>query len=202
MSERNRIIKEVQKRGLFPDDEAVSDGGLYPDVEDPNFVSRLLKKSEFADTYSTPISTDNACISGAEFEVTPVQRFVANFLHPRTPYMSALLYHGVGVGKTCAAIQTAEAYLDVYPRRKIMIVAPPTIQAGFYRTIFDIQNLHIGTGEASNYAIGCTGDTYLRITGLTNERNKDIIERDVRRAIKSRYEFYGYLQFRKKREQN
>jgi len=196
MSKRDRIIREVQKRGLFPDDEAVSDGGLYPDVEDPNFVSRLLKKSEFADTYSTPISNENACISGAEFEVTPVQRFVANFLHPRTPYMSALLYHGVGVGKTCAAIQTAEAYLDVYPQRKVMIVAPPTIQAGFYRTIFDIQNLHIGTGEASNYAIGCTGDTYLRITGLTNERNRDIIERDVRRAIKSRYEFYGYLQFR------
>jgi hypothetical protein len=110
--------------------------------------------------------------------------------------MSALLYHGVGVGKTCAAIQTAEAYLDVYPRRKVMIVAPPTIQAGFYRTIFDIENLRIGVGEALNSAVGCTGDTYLRITGLINERNKDIIEKDVRKAIKSRYEFYGYLQFR------
>jgi hypothetical protein len=91
--------------------------------------------------------------------------------------MSALLYHGVGVGKTCAAIQTAEAYLDVYPRRKVMIVAPPTIQAGFYRTIFDIENLRIGVGEALNSAVGCTGDTYLRITGLINERSKDIIEK-------------------------
>ncbi len=170
---------------------------MYPDVEDPNFVSRLLKKTEFADTYNPPLSTsDNACISGAEFEITPVQRFVSNFLHPRTPYMSALLYHGVGVGKTCAAIQTAEAYLDVYPNRKVIIVAPPTIQAGFYRTIFDIENLRIGSGEGLNYASGCTGDTYLRITGLINERNKDIIERDVKKAIKSRYEFYGYLQFR------
>jgi aldehyde dehydrogenase (NAD+) len=34
------------------------------------------------------------------------------------------LYHGVGVGKTCAAISSAEAYLDVYPRRKVIIIAP------------------------------------------------------------------------------
>ena len=199
MGDRERIIIEVKKRKLFPDNEgSTSSGGLYPDVDDPNFVSRLLKKSEFADTYSPPLSTDeNPCTSsGTDFEVTPVQRFVANFLHPRTPYMSALLYHGVGVGKTCAAIQTAEAYLDVYPRRKVMIVAPPTIQAGFYRTIFDSDNLRIGVGEALNSATGCTSDTYLRITGLINERNKDVIEKDVRKAIKSRYEFYGYLQFR------
>jgi len=193
----SRLSLEIKKQGLFPDDEAsISDGGLYPDVQNPNFVSRLLKKTEFADTESPPVrKDDNSCISGADFEVTPVQRFVANFLHPRTPYMSALLYHGVGVGKTCAAIQTAEAYLEVYPNRKVIIVAPPTIQAGFYRTIFDIENLHIGVGEALNYANGCTGDTYLRLTSHTNERNKDIIERDVRKAIKSRYEFYGYLQF-------
>ena len=198
MSKRNTIIKEVQNRKLFPEDEAsISDLGLYPDVEDPNFISKLLKKAEFADTYSPPLSSsDDPCKAETEFEVTPVQRFIANFLHPRTPYMSALLYHGVGVGKTCAAIQTAEAYLDIYPRRKIMIVAPPTIQAGFYRTIFDSENLRIGVGESPNRISGCTGDTYLRITGLVHERNKDIIEKDIRKAIKSRYEFYGYLQFR------
>jgi len=195
---RNRIVGEVKKRKLFPDDEDnSSSGSLYPDVDDPNFVSRLLKKSEFADTYSPPLSAEeSSCTSGTDFEVTPVQRFVANFLHPRTPYMSALLYHGVGVGKTCAAIQTAEAYLDVYPRRKVIIVAPPTIQAGFYRTIFDVENLRIGVGEALNSATGCTGDSYLRITGLINERNKEVIEKDIKKAIKSRYEFYGYLQFR------
>ena len=189
----------MKKRKLFPEEDDITqglaDGGLYPDVEDPNFVSRLLKKSEFADTYSYP-TADNSCTSGPDFEVTPVQRFVANFLHPRTPYMSALLYHGVGVGKTCAAIQTAEAYLDVYPRRKVIIVAPPTIQAGFIRTIFDMQTLTIGKGEEPNTAVGCTGDTYLRLAGLIRERNRDIIDRDIKKAIKRRYELFGYLQFR------
>jgi hypothetical protein len=193
---RDRIIIEMKKRKLFPEEsdvtKSLADGGLYPDVEDPNFVSRLLKKSEFADTYSFPPTTETS----PDFEVTPVQRFVANFLHPRTPYMSALLYHGVGVGKTCAAIQTAEAYLDVYPRRKVMIVAPPTIQSGFIRTIFDMETLKIGKGEELNNAIGCTGNTYLRLTGLVRERNKEVIERDIKKAIKRRYEFYGYLQFR------
>jgi hypothetical protein len=194
-------MTEMKKRRLFPDDEYVTklmeDGGLYPDVEDPNFVSRLLKKREFADTYSfAPSADETPCAAGPDFEVTPVQRFVANFLHPRTPYMSALLYHGVGVGKTCAAIQTAEAYLDVYPRRKVMIVAPPTIQAGFMRTIFDMERLVIGKGNEPNHMNGCTGDTYLRLVGGTYERDKELLDKRIKMAIKRRYEFYGYLAFR------
>jgi len=201
LNKRNALYAEMKKRKLFPSNDDISElmdaGTLYPDVEDPNFVSRLLKKSEFADTMSHPlVSDENPCESGPDFEATPVQRFVANFLHPRTPYMSALLYHGVGVGKTCAAIQTAEAYLDVYPRSKVMIVAPPTIQAGFYRTIFDIEKLVIRSGDQPNQIQGCTGTTYLRIIGGEFERNKEVIERRVKSAIRKRYEFFGYLQFR------
>lgn len=186
--------------GLFPEDDItkdLSDGGLYPDTQDPNFVARLLKKTEFADTFSFPLSkTNNPCAQGPGFEVTPVQRFVGNFLHPRTPYMSMLLYHGVGVGKTCAAIQASEAYLDVYPRRKVIIVAPPNIQAGFLRTIFDPDSLTIGQGDIPNSAIGCTGDTYLRLSNCVFQKDKEYIVKRIRQAIKRRYEFFGYLQFR------
>ena len=44
ISSRNRIMTEMKKRGLFPDDEYVTklmeDGGLYPDVEDPVAAAR------------------------------------------------------------------------------------------------------------------------------------------------------------------
>ena len=202
MNARNRIIKEMQSptRKLFPTNDTaknLADGSLYPDVEDPNFVARLLKKAEFADTVSLPTdSSTDPCSSGPDFEVTPVQRFVANFMHPSTPYMSMLLYHGVGVGKTCAAIQAAEAYLDVYPRRKVMIVAPPNIQPGFIRTIFDFERLKINRGDQPNRMSGCTGDTYLKLTGCLYERDIEVIKRRVKIAIKRRYELYGYLQFR------
>ncbi len=203
--ERNEVVHEMQRRKLFPENPinvagpistTLLDGGLYPDVEDPNFVARLLRKSEFADTISTFSPEENLCESdGPGFEVTPVQRFVATFMHPRTPYRSMLLYHGVGVGKTCAAIQAAEAYLDVYPRRPVWIVAPPNIQPGFRRTIFDIEQLRIGVGEEPNRMEGCTGDTYLRLTGCIYERDPKLIAFRVNKAIKYRYRFYGYLQF-------
>jgi hypothetical protein len=202
MNARNRIIKEMQTptRKLFPTNDTakdLADGGLYPDVEDPNFVARLLKKAEFADTASLPFDpSEDPCSSGPDFEVTPVQRFVANFMHPATPYMSMLLYHGVGVGKTCAAIQAAESYLDVYPRRKAIIVAPVNIQPGFLRTIFDFERLKIGRGDQPNRMSGCTGDTYLKLTGCLYERDIKIIERRVKKAIQRRYEIFGYISFR------
>lgn len=202
---RKTLSRYMQKRKIFPTTQTPSGGsadifadmGLYPDTDDPNFIYRLLNKTEFADTASPPLDADtNPCESKEGFEVTPVQRFVANFMHPRTPYMSMLLYHGVGVGKTCAAIQAAEAYLDVFANRKIIIVAPPTIQEGFKRTIFDMTRLTIGKGAAPNTQDGCTGDTYLKLTGCLYERDTDVIRRRVRRAMNRRYQFMGYVQLR------
>lgn len=192
------LVMMKRNRSIFPDNASSGffDGGLYPDVEDPQFVSRLLQKTEFADTKSEDYDPSaNPCAKSPDFEVTPVQRFVANFLHPRTPYMSALLYHGVGVGKTCAAIQSAEAYLDAYPRRRVIIVCPRAIRSGFFRTIFDIEKLEIGSGESPNMASGCTGDTYLKLAGCLMERDREIILKKVTRVINRRYELFGYGQF-------
>jgi hypothetical protein len=170
--------------------------GFYPDLEDPQFIARLLTKTEFAETRSKPFdASGNPCAGGQEFEITPVQRFIANFMHPRTPYMSCLLYHGVGVGKTCAAIQAAEAYLDMYPKRKVIIVCPRAIRAGFERTLFDAENLTLGTNSVPNSAIGCTGSTYLRLADCLMERNTSLIEYRVKRAISRRYAFFGYGEF-------
>ncbi len=199
-SSRRRKVPRVNNSLADKDEyiQQLEDGGLYPDVEDPQFVSRLLSRSEFAETESTFNPADNPCASGPDFEITPVQRFVANFLHPRTPYNSALLYHGVGVGKTCAAIQTAEAYLDVYPRRKVFIVCPEAVRSGFLRTIFDFtpENLSIGVGDEPNSARGCTGNTYLKLTECLYERDIDVIRNKVKRAITRRYAFFGYIEFR------
>jgi hypothetical protein len=81
-------------------------------------------------------------------------------MSPKTPYMSALLFHGVGVGKTCAGVQIIEAWLEVYPRNEVFLVAPPTIQQGFFRTIFDKNESCIGQGNEPNSASQCTGDIY------------------------------------------
>ena len=199
--DREPLLRTLQKGGLYPAelmrqwDRSV---GAYPDYDDPEFLQRLLAKKEFAESFQTTWNPVNdPCAADTKFEITPVQRFAANLLSPRTPYMSALLYHGVGVGKTCSAIQISEAWLGEFPQEQVYIIAPPTIQEGFRTTIFDTDSrrLTLGTGSEQNQAFGCTGNTYMELTGTLMDRDIKRIQLRVGRAINRRYRFFGYIQF-------
>jgi hypothetical protein len=198
-AKRDLILEEMEEANLFPvDDQADWEDGLYPDLRDPDFLPKLIKKREFLEskqkTVKESLAEGDKCRSSEDFEINPVQRFVSRVLSPRTPYNSFLLYHGVGVGKTCAAITVCESYLEAYPSRKIYIVAPPNIQEGFRRTIFDKEGLRIPkTGRNSHR--GCTADIYLNLTNTFDEKDSQIIQAKVAKVIKARYEFFGYTSF-------
>ena len=203
MPSRDRLYKIMQEKNLYPQDDVntwESEAGLYPSSDDPKFTEKLMYKQEFAENLQESIATQqarglNPCDSQEEFELTPVQRFISRFLSPQSPYVSALLYHGVGVGKTCAAITTAEEYLRAYPRESVFIVAPRNIQPGFRRTIFDDESLKIGENGAPNDLRGCTGDSYLKRTGTEYEPEKSLVTRRINQSIASRYTILGYIQF-------
>ncbi len=217
MDQRDEILAELQRRELFPSEEtdayrsviedfeegagAYPDAGIYKDdrgqfhARDPIFLQKLLARREFAESLQTDWESDKDPCSNLGFEVTPVQRFVANFLSPRTPFQSALLFHGTGVGKTCAAVQIAENWLREYPRNKVIIVAPRAIQDGFRATIFDVTKVQLGEGEEPNKAVQCTQDTYMELTNTLYERDKEVIKRRTNEAINRRYAFFGYLKF-------
>jgi hypothetical protein len=174
--------------------------GLYPDLDDPRFIEKLMSKREFAEAKQLDIQSQiddgvNPCDTEKDFELTPVQRFVSTFLSPSTPYQGALLYHGVGVGKTCAAITIAEGYLERYPQDEVYILAPPNIQPNFEKTIFDAQRMTIGKGDEQNTVNSCTGDKYLALTGTLLERDPKIIQNRVKDLVKSRYKIFGYIEF-------
>ncbi len=195
LNERDKLIKVMQSRNLFPSIdqkkwENVS--GAYPTFNDPEFLYKLMERREFAESSGQTIGCETK-LATDEFQLSPTQRFVANFLSPRTPYMSALLYHGVGVGKTCSAIQIAEQFLHLYPNQRVTILAPPTIKANFEREIFNIDKVKIGVGENEpNSAMFCTGTIYMELTNTLYERNKDIIRSKVNRKIRQRYNIKGY----------
>lgn len=197
---RDEIVGELQRRNLYPSTAANKwemETGAYPSQDDPEFLQKLLAKREFAESLQTSWEPKyDACGQVEQFEVTPVQRFVSNLMSPKSPYMSALLYHGVGVGKTCSAIQIAEAWLEAYPGQRVIIITPPTIREGFERTIFDMQRLKIGTSEgAPNTQVGCTGNRYLELTGTTFERDTSKIAYKIKREINRRYNIMGYMSF-------
>ena len=156
-------------------------GGFYPDYSDPNFIPKLMRKREFQESSQKSIKDalalgEDKCRSSEDFELSSVQRFVSRLLSPKTPYNSALFYHGVGVGKTCAAVTVCESYLESFPGREVFIVAPPNIQEGFRRTIFDATGLKMGP---TNKHRGCTGDIYLKLTNTLTEKSKDVVEKRV-----------------------
>lgn len=200
---QHALLKELFESGTLPGEDHPtweSEGGLYPDLNDNNFLPKLMQKREFQE--SKQISVKDAlaedkdkCRISEDFELSPVQRFVSRLLSPRTPYMSALFYHGVGVGKTCAAVTVCESYLELNPGRKAYIVAPPNIQEGFRRTLFDKDSLKVANGSENATHRGCTADLYISLTGSYKEKSNKIIESRVASAIKSRYEFFGYTSF-------
>ena len=202
MAVRDDILAQMEENKLFPVDDQnqwETDGGVYPDLNDPNFLPKLLRKREFLESKQKSVKEsleagEDKCRSSEDFELSSVQRFVSRVLSPRTPYNSFLLYHGVGVGKTCAAITVCESYLEAYPGRKVYIVAPPNIQEGFRRTIFDKEGLRMPK-KGRNSHRGCTGDIYLSLTNTYDEKDIRVIESRVAKAVRGRYEFFGYTSF-------
>ena len=176
------------------------EGSLYPDIDDEAFLRKLLKRREFRETLQGKITDkmleENVC-NVDEFEYTSAQKFVSQFMSPNTPYNGMLLYHGVGVGKTCSAVLVAESFLQLSPKNKVFILAPPAIQAGFYRTIFDSSRITFGKeSDEQNQHEGCTGNRYLEMTQTLYEREKKDVESRVNKLINKRYSIMGYVSFR------
>lgn len=207
-SERDKLVEEFQRYTApvraqtlreLGEDQRELDGSLYPEITDEKFLMKLLRKREFRETKQPKITDEsleqNVC-DVEEFEYTSAQKFVSQFMSPNTPYNGMLLYHGVGVGKTCSAILSAETFLQLSPKNKVYILAPPAIQPGFYRTIFDPSRLTIGKDDQPNSHEGCTGNRYLELTQMLYERDKREIELRVNRLINKRYAIMGYVAFR------
>ena len=194
--QRRALFEQIKRENLFPnDDDLEKKYGLYPSIDDENFLVKLFHKKEFLENHFKSTNDLATCEGKVEFELNPVQRFVSNYLSGKTPYNSALLYHGVGVGKTCSAVSIAEAYLYINPKSKVFIVAPPNIQPNFLRTIFDIDSVIISENPSiPNKHNGCTGSLYLEMAGCEYEKDKKIIQKKVKALVQSRYELMGYIQ--------
>jgi len=180
--------------------------GLYPDPEDPAFAARLFSKREFYEARAISASIlegqTDPCASAAAarvFELTPVQRIVSRFLHPSTPYNGMLLFHGVGVGKTCSAVTIAEQFLEMAPHMKVIVLAPHALQDNFKNTIFDADKIEWipssdGTGGQWS-SKQCTGTSYLERLNLMEVNDLRKVQYQVDEDKRKRYVVTGYQAF-------
>ena len=138
-------------------------------LNDNKFNVKIATKKEFNDTrYDGTIYEDIKkqadILSKAEFELSPHQAFVKNFMSFQTPYSSLLLYHGLGSGKTCSAIGVCEEMRDYMKQtgisKRIMIIASENVQNNFKLQLFDERKLKEVNGIWS--IRGCIGNKLLK----------------------------------------
>jgi len=182
---------------------------LYPTLDDPEFNIKIAAKREFADTtYDGKVYDSMQKIKeyankmcNADFELSPHQLFVRNFLSIQTPYNSLLLYHGLGTGKTCSAITICEEMRDylvnigMSSAKKIIIVASPNVQQNFKLQLFDSRKLKLIDGVWNIRS--CTGNKYLKEINPMNMKGMDEekVVKEIKKIIKNSYMFLGYDQF-------
>jgi len=181
----------------------------YPNLNDPNFNSKIASKIEFGvfkyngeikdlEEYSNELSN-------APFELSPHQYFIKNFLSPSTPYNSVLLFHGLGTGKTCSAIGIAEEERDFMKNmisfKQIIIVATPNVQENFMLQLFNENDLK--NEDGSWVSSSCLGNKFINEVNPTNKKGvpKNVIKRQITSLIAKYYKFMGYEQFSSKIEE-
>ena len=164
----------------------------YPSLEDPDFDRKIFQKKEFNlstvedETPSVPIKELQNAL--CQFNLSPNQQFLSNYINPKTPYNGILLYHGTGVGKTCSSITIAEGFLRQAIEMPIYILLNPSIKASFRKNIFDVTKLRDNKPQ-------CTGMKYMEDLEMVGTKEFDLLDKNVKKLIRSRYNFLGYIEF-------
>jgi len=63
------------------------------------------------------------------------QKIVRDYLQTSSPYRGVLLFHGLGVGKTCASIAAAEDFISQY--RKVFVLLPASLETNYLKDIMN-----------------------------------------------------------------
>ena len=215
-SEYNKFLlkKEVAERKCLAQQEAhpeqysneIVNDFLYPNLNDINFNIKIAEKKEFNDTKYDGTMHQNIkeyadMLAKADFELSPHQMFVKNFLSSQTPYNSLLLYHGLGTGKTLSAIGVCEEMRDYMKQmgitKRIMIVASENVQDNFRLQLFDERKLQLVDGGWTMKGGASIGNKLLKEINPMNMKgiSKEKVVNQIKNLINTYYIFLGYGQF-------
>lgn len=154
----------------------------YPDVTDDDFYEFIDKKYAKYKIPKTHQTLKQICFPKSyEFQIP--QKFVADFINPKTPYTGLLIYHKIGAGKTCAAVKICENFKH---KKKILVVVPAALKNNFRAELRSL----------------CAGEEYLKNNERdqlkkyhpSDEKYKAIIEKSNERIDKY-YDIISYNKF-------
>lgn len=178
-------------------DEDIQFYSNYPEVNDPNFYSRLHRKKEFQINKMSSWKDkkiEELCRVDV-FDLSPQQQWVSNFFNIETPYRGILLYWGTGVGKTCASISIAERHLEYYKKynKKILVILGTSTMQNYYKELYNFnkEKIEIKNGLLPG-SLQCTGDRYY--IPIESNDPESMLKRQQRitKKIEQDYEFITY----------
>ena len=139
------------------------------------------------------------------------QHFIGQYISYRTPYRSALLYHGVGVGKTCSAITITEGLLSSQITNKptIWVIMPHSLEISFKNEVFKID----GYDTLEMLSRQCTDQNYIKLLNIykdtfsatgaaaaaasANKEYRETLRSELKALLKTRYKIFTYDGFAK-----
>ena len=167
----------------------------YPYPADPNFQSKIYKKREFQYNRSSQrkkitnydeLSKYRTDVCKKKLTANPHQSFLSNFISPKTPYRGALIFHGVGTGKTLSGISIAENFKNEIRRfqtKIYVLVSGPLIRDNWKNDIIKFY--------AKDYFKEIPYDK-------NNEESVKEAEKSVKLLINQYYKFMSYKTFYRK----
>jgi hypothetical protein len=154
----------------------------YPLIKDDDFYDKINKIYKRFKIPNDKLSIDEYC-KPREFTLQQPQHFLPSYINPKTPYKSILIYHRIGAGKTCSAIQIAETWKHL---KRIVFVLPASLKGNFKGELRGLcgGNNYLTNAERAKLAkLQPTDDEYI-----------DIIEKSDER-INKYYDIYSYNKF-------
>jgi len=189
--EQRDIKKMIDGMSYDENEEDEEEFASYPSHNDPKFIDKISEKAEFRHQKNLfdEKNLENEC-SPTEFELGKHQEFLRNFVNETTPYKGILVFHGVGVGKTCSAITISQSFRDIYRRKqkKIICLVSETIKPGWMNQIYDPTK---GPNQ-------CSGESFHSLVSRIDTNLEDTDQKKknkTKKLINEFYDFYGYGKF-------
>ena len=154
----------------------------YPLISDINFQKKINKKYN---KYTLPKKkqTFKQICYPKEFKLQVPQKMLGDYISPKTPYKGILIFHRIGAGKTCTAVNIGEQWKH---KRRIKVVLPASLKGNFKNELRS----------------QCASDNYLtekerhelKKHHPSSKEYKEIIKKSDER-INKHYDVYSYNKF-------
>ena len=154
----------------------------FPDVDDDNFYDFINRKYTKYTIPAKQKTLQQICFP-QKYSFQIPQKFLAEFINPKTPYKGVLIYHRIGAGKTCSAINIAENFKN---KKKIMIVLPASLKGNFRSELRSLC-------AANNYLTQADRELLAQVHPSSIEYKEIIRKSDEK--IDQYYTIYSYNKF-------